>query len=240
MSALLWNDVIKPGLEAAGDFLQDKAEDVVDIALNTGDDVTKFLGLGSLPSDVSQELLNLYKGPLRDFFRTAVGRVIARAFATLLYYNLAPLLGPQLAAVAFAFPGLLRGEKFDEAWATEFIWRVTTTAGILAGMAYEQYNIDAKQAFPPGTLPDADIIKKRLDEIFSVASKLKQLFPNVEAIDVLGFDYAATAQQFGVRQDVVLEALSLYTRKTDALKVFCSDIASGNITKQCTKEGLPT
>lgn len=70
-------------------------------------------------------------GPVRDFARTAVGRTLLTALASSLTGGLAPMLGPQLATVAFALPGLAQGDDFVTAWTQEFAKRVEDTAEIL-------------------------------------------------------------------------------------------------------------
>lgn len=74
-------------------------------------------------------------GPLQDFANTAVGKVILRAIATSVTGGLAPVLGPQLATVAWTIPGVLRGEPWDEAWLLEFNHRAEAAAQQLGGEA---------------------------------------------------------------------------------------------------------
>lgn len=66
-----------------------------------------------------------------DFAKTSVGRLIATAVATTLYGALAVVVGPQLASIAFAFPGLLRGDSFSQSWIEEFSSRVHAVAEIM-------------------------------------------------------------------------------------------------------------
>lgn len=76
------------------------------------------------------DLVKTATGPAGDFARSEVGQVVLRAIATTLTGGLAPVLGPQLATVAWAVPGLAKGDSFTESWLNEFQWRVEKTAEI--------------------------------------------------------------------------------------------------------------
>ena len=80
-------------------------------------------------------IARLVTGPVRDFANTAVGRVVFSAIATSLTGGLAPILGPQLATVAWAFPGLARGQDFVTSWTQELASRAAQTAAILGAPA---------------------------------------------------------------------------------------------------------
>lgn len=89
-------------------------------------------------ADVTTSIIDRIPGGLEvrqavgDFAKTPAGSVFFRALATVTYQNLAwGALGPQLAAVAFAIPGLAAGDGFVESWVKEFNWRVSQTAGAL-------------------------------------------------------------------------------------------------------------
>lgn len=72
---------------------------------------------------------------LKDFANTTAGSVVLRALSTQLTAGLVPYIGPQMASVAFAVPSLAKGDNFAKAWVSETIWRIKTTAEILASMA---------------------------------------------------------------------------------------------------------
>ena len=80
-------------------------------------------------------IAKLVTGPVRDFANTAVGRVVFSAIATSLTGGLAPILGPQLATVAWAFPGLARGQDFVTSWTQELASRASQTGAILGAPA---------------------------------------------------------------------------------------------------------
>lgn len=216
--------------EIAGDIIK-AGGDVIDAAVDTADDITKALGLPPIASDVKDAIVDLVKGPLRDFANTDVGRMVLRAFATGLYYQLGPILGPQFAAVAFAVPGVLRGEKFDQAWTTEFIWRVTTTATILGGMYLDDANADFQtqsQHIDLSQLPTTDQLGENLMQVVSLAKQFQDA-PFFTSLDVMNFPYNEYADQLGMRADRVMQALALAKRDDRALASFCTDIASGRV-----------
>jgi hypothetical protein len=143
-------------------------------------------------------LKEVIAGPLKDWAGTDVGKTILRAMATSLSGGLANVLGPQLASVAFALPGLARGEAFDEAWWKEFTWRVEKTAEIL-GPA---------------------IAEKIQNELKAAGSKLRTLaaerFPDLpldQAIDKLSIGVEWLADELGIQDDVAAAALSLGRRR---------------------------
>ncbi len=86
---------------------------------------------------VSGPLRDLVNGPLRDFAKTPVGLTVLRALASSFYGPLSWTLGPQLATLAWATPGLFRGEPFEKAWFDEVKWRAEKTGEMLAPGAYE-------------------------------------------------------------------------------------------------------
>ncbi len=104
-------------VDAASDVWDATGGEVVDLA------VSVFEGLPTYGP-----LKDLVEGPLRDFAKTAVGRVVFRALATALTGSTAALLGPQLATIFWAAPGLARGDNFVEAWTSEFADRAELTA----------------------------------------------------------------------------------------------------------------
>lgn len=68
---------------------------------------------------------------VKDFANTATGKIVLRAMATAFAGPLGAIVGPQLATIAWAIPGLLRGDDFEDAWYSEFRDRVEKTAEIL-------------------------------------------------------------------------------------------------------------
>ena len=81
--------------------------------------------------DVVNVVDSVLVGPVRDFAQTGVGRALLTTLASSVTGGLAPLLGPQLATIAFAIPGMAAGEDFVTSWTQEFGSRVQQTAQIM-------------------------------------------------------------------------------------------------------------
>lgn len=113
--------------------------DAVDFVSNAVDTVTAPVGdafdavIDTVPGarDVADAVDAVVTGPVRDFAHTGAGKTMLSALASSVTGGLAPLLGPQLATVAFALPGLASGDDFVTAWTQEFGKRVEETAAYL-------------------------------------------------------------------------------------------------------------
>lgn len=105
--------------------------DITDFVSNTVSDAVDDIGdvLSNVPG--AKELA----GAMGDFAHTAVGAVVLRAMSSAFYGSIAWTVGPQLASIAWAIPGLMRGDTFDKAWFDEVKWRTEQTAEILGADA---------------------------------------------------------------------------------------------------------
>lgn len=180
------------------------AEFGIDISVSGG---AKALGGAvSVASDTVKKLKDALPSPLQDlmktlgteadevalkrvndFANTDTGKMLLRAGATGVFYTLAITGAPFiLVATVFAIPGLLRGEPFDQAWITEFSWRVETTAKILG----------------------QDIEHKWSEELGRVVKAMKADSP--EIINDMPLD--KLAQRYNAREDITAYALSLVKR----------------------------
>lgn len=138
-----------------------------------------WLGSGAL--DVVSDAADAVKGAVqsvpgvewlgdraKDLGATPVGKAIATALGTAGYAAIAPIVGPQVASVAFAFPGLLQGDAFDKAWVSSFADRVQQTANIVgpqvsASVAAQlQPAIERLKASIPDSWEPLQSIAKRL------------------------------------------------------------------------------
>lgn len=109
---------------------------------------------------------------LKDFASTSFGQWFLRILAgSVVYTGLAPYLGPQLASVGFALPGVAKGDKFASAWTQEEIWRVSEAAKYFAGNAAKTLS-DAALA---QLQPYLDQVKNLADELQSTADRLISL-----------------------------------------------------------------
>ena len=101
---------------AVGNVFEDAWDEAKDIATSIGDDIgdaiKKIPGSGPLGDALS----SLAKGPLRDFAKTTIGHAVLIAIGTTFAGSIAWFGGPQLASVAFAIPGLAKGDDFETAW----------------------------------------------------------------------------------------------------------------------------
>lgn len=123
----------------------------------------------------------------RDFANTSTGLTVLRAFSTMLYGSIAWTLGPQLASVAFAVPGLFRGDRFEQAWLTEVKWRAEETAKI-AGPGI----VDAWGA--------------------QLSGALQKLAAQYDVGDLVSMAAPELAKRFNVREDVAAFALAIWNR----------------------------
>lgn len=150
----------------------------------------------SLPGgvQVSGALRDLVNGPLRDFAKTPVGMTVLRSIATAVYGPLANSLvywgvpfGAQMATIAWAVPGLVRGERFDEAWMLEFRWRAEKTAEIVGPGILDSFGAQLRQA---------------LDQLAS-------FYGVGELVDITAEQLAS---KLGIRVDVAAYVISLWNR----------------------------
>lgn len=112
-------------IASVGDIFSDVADAVSDAVSAVGGGISD--ALADVPG-------------LRDFANTAVGRTVLSALATSVTGGLAPLVGPQLATVAFAIPGVSAGDDFLTSWTQEFGRRVDQTVAILGVQAVPELN----------------------------------------------------------------------------------------------------
>lgn len=168
------------------------ARGVVRTVTGAASDAADVLGVDV----VTGPIVDVWEGPLRDWAHTDVGKTMLRAMGSAGYFALVPALGPQLAAVSFAWPGLVRGEPIDVAWLTEFSWRVQKTAEILG----------------------AEVKVKLGDELARVLGQLHVELDHGNR-EILSWSAERVADYLSVpRVDVVAAALSLVKRSLDDLK----------------------
>jgi hypothetical protein len=119
-----------------GNVFEDVGDAISDGVDAVGDVVTSIPGVKQVAGAVD----DFVSGPMRDFARTGVGEVIFRAASVALQsatFAISPLAGQTIGYLAWAVPGLARGEKVDEAFTKEFIYRVEYCASFVAGKAGE-------------------------------------------------------------------------------------------------------
>ena len=136
-------------------------------------------------------------GPLKDLASNEWGVYLIRAVAGSFSAALAPILGPQLASVAWALPGLLKGERFDKAWLEEFSFRVQGVAEWL-GVEYGKQLIEQ--------------LHSASEELMAESREAFGDLPVDEAVKRLNLDIANFAQRLGIREDVAARIVALARR----------------------------
>lgn len=179
--------------------------DAWDAAGDLADSITGELDsiLHDIPG--SEWVKDFANGPLKDFANSKLGMVVLRAQAGMLaqysLFNLGTLIGPALAHLSFALPGVLRGENLRNAWLNESSWRLAKLAEYFGGEA-------AKQA------------TEQLTEVRDIlVERAKTAFPGIpmdEALRKLDITPEAVAKEFGIKDDY-LAALLVATLKERAL-----------------------
>lgn len=110
------------------DWVGDRVSDAGDVFVDIAKDVP-------FAPELAGALKDLVNGPFKDIVRSKYGIAVLRALSTTVYGPLAWSIGPQLASIAFAVPGLARGQDFWEAWFTEVSYRAEKSAEYIGGDA---------------------------------------------------------------------------------------------------------
>jgi len=115
---------------------------------------------------------------LKDFAKTGFGEWALRVMATYGYYVMAPYLGAQLAAISFAFPGVMKADPFMDAWIKETIDRVIKTAQILLANQVKFPDLgnatsEAVNKFLGDNPAVRDMVKKATEQIGKATSTLQ-------------------------------------------------------------------
>jgi hypothetical protein len=125
--------------EGIVDWIGDRVSDA-------GDAFSEVAAVVPFAPELGGALRDVINGPLRDFARTPYGLAVLRAMSTTIYGPMAWTIGPQVASLFFALPGLARGDDFLEAWLTEVQWRAEETAEVLAPGAAQQITPEIQSA----------------------------------------------------------------------------------------------
>lgn len=189
-------------VDAAGD-----AVDWVGGALESAWDVVDGLPVFEQLGDATKAI---FKGPLRDFAKSAVGQVVLRALATTVSLGATAVLGPLggtwSLVTAHALPGVLRGEPFEEALLQENLWRIEKAAEVvgpeLAGGMAEQWGraLDEVKRRAKEVAPDLE-----LPEFVKAWATEQGLTP-----EELG---RSLARELGIREDMGVQAVELAIRQ---------------------------
>jgi hypothetical protein len=186
------------------DAVSDVADAVGDVATSAVDVLHKIPGVDQLGDAFKQ-----VGHSVEDFARTDFGATLLRAASTAQYAFLAPYLGPQLAGVAFATPGVLKGDAVGKALVDETLWRVSTAANILSagqgGDAVKAWGEKLSGQVGTG-------IRAVADQLIKAGAYLK--LPNGVNIPTPDFsrlasqlDPRALAKRLGIREDMAQLAI---------------------------------
>jgi hypothetical protein len=189
-----------------GDVFSDAWDTVTDPVTSAWDDAKKVVpGL----SDLSDAIDSFASGPLKDFAKTAVGKVVLTAISGGAYMAVAPAVGAQLAAATFALPGMARGEKFAQAWTEAFVERITALIKYFIGQGLPEGIADTKAG---------QIAQDVIDRCAPYADQLGKA----------GFDFFKLARLAGIREDFA--ALYIAQQLGD-MRLYTDhqfDVATGN------------
>lgn len=156
---------------------------------------------------------------LKDFANTAAGHWVLVVMASAMYpytsgtWSLgagsygtaAPImisLGPQIGSLAWALPGVAKGDSFVTSWFTEFVNRVMTTIAILSAGAL------SAAAAAAGALIASEVSKEMMAQIQPAINKVLN-DPTVKDLLAKGIDLNTVAKATGIpnlRQDVLQAA----------------------------------
>lgn len=172
--------------------------DAISNAVDTvSDAISSIPGIG--------DAWQFFGGQAKDFAGTAFGQVALTAFATVSYGALAPALGalgPQLAAVTFAIPGLAKGDPFDKAWVEAFVSRLEKLAEYFGG----KLAADAAAQFQPAM---DKLVQDAADQglgVDQLADKLQLTQFSVDQLNKMAADA-------GIRPDILQQALDYASKQ---------------------------
>lgn len=201
--------------------------DVADAAADVMTSIAHDAGLDFVPKAIS-DLFDQFK----DFFSKEPGITIARALASAEYAYLAPVVGPAFASVSFATPGLLRGEAFDQAWTTEFIWRLKYLLKLGSTIFTAGQANPIVDAIPDSIIhrvPSKEQVQDLLKKMDDIASWLKIAYPQgCVTIPRDAQTLTLLSRAYGVRTDWFVQAVKLYCRSGSDMN-FCYDAKTGDV-----------
>lgn len=164
---------------------------------------------------------------LKDFANTSFGKTCLQIVATYGYYVLTPYLGSFYSSIAFAAPGVFKGDRFTRAWVSETTWRLAETIKVLSAnyLDYSKLNVKglADEEFQKALqkLGDTGIAQHLKSELnrgvtglagwaeTKVTSELKS---RLEAEFGNPPDLTKISTAFGIREDMAAMAWDLVTQ----------------------------
>lgn len=168
--------------------------------------------------EVARDAARAVLGTLPGGLGASVEEVVLRAQGSGMYFALVPFLGPQGASVAFAWPGVFRGEAFDKAWFQETLWRSEQALAMSGG---DQKLVEA-------------INKQTADGLAKLAGKFSQ-----ESIARMGINEIKQHAQVS-RDDVALAIKALADRSERTMAELKATVSSPAFNVQTGTVGAAT
>jgi len=211
---------------ALGDALKDPGAALQAIqngalSLTTDDLVTFTQKLPGL-NFFSPTLRDFVDGPLRDFAKSDAGKFFLQANATADFYLLAPIVGPQLASIAFAEPSFFTGDELGQSFAKETINRFQQAAKYLSANSIDVPDVDTSWAQIPPELQQQ--IASLTDTMTSQLDTANQYVEQFGAPDLEQLTVEEVSKRLGIREDVAALALAKAKGTLAALEELQNDV----------------
>lgn len=147
---------------------------------------------------------------LENFAKSDFGTTVLRALSSTAYIGLAPVLGPQFASIAFAIPGMAKGDSIADSYVNELAYRVKTTADILtAGQGGAALSAQAKTLMSQVDIAGQEVMNqaKALGANLGVPTSID------DVLSKAGVNAQSIAAKLGIREDMAQSAIDAATRK---------------------------
>jgi hypothetical protein len=186
-------------------------EDVADFVSDVGDSLDDaWGGAWGFIDDVTnvipgcEWLKDQVGGVINDMAQTWWGKILITALADSFFGPAAQILGPQLASIVWAIPGVAAGEPFAQSWALSFIDRCKQVGEYFGGQAAQ----DAMEQVQPAIDEVLAQVKARLPE-FDASKTLEQVGIKPEDfLKNLGITPESIAAKLGIREDMAADAIN--------------------------------
>jgi hypothetical protein len=193
----------------------------------------------SAVSGVESVIPDFAKDAFNKFANTAIGHVVLFAISGSAFAALVPSVGPQLAAVAFALPGMAKGDNFMKAWTDGFMERITLLINYFAGgggttsgaAAQAKQDATSKMGLPADPASTAAATQQVANLASDQMAKLTAYVASIGGPDKLGnIDFQTLAQRAGVREDFAAQYLANAVGNLTLPKSYSFDPATGKAT----------
>lgn len=195
-----------------GGWISDRVDDAGEALSNVWDAFDDLPGFKQLGEGAKA----LFKGPLRDFANSDLGKTVLRAATTVVAGPAGVLVGPWAMMMAHTLPGLAKGDSFIAALVEENLYRMTEAVKILTA---GQVQIPETQLKFLHELPNQ--FKTAVKEL---ENRIRSSFPDVdlgEAAERLASEAGLSledsardlARELGLREDMAVQAMELISKQ---------------------------